>query len=645
MKVQMFLRSLSGFLAITLGALYLFPRQLIPYIVPIYFTFVLIQFSSSAINVLWLGAHPYSVSISTFFSGALLLRRIQGRHPLSMAAGVSVAFLLLVITFWVNLSLYVFVVSFAFAYVLVACVIQPHRFLRTGVVRFSDRAGVSRSRAVITFCKFVIRWFLNRHEVLLILLATAAFAVNNIGSQLYARYLPEMNRSFSSDAYNSITFSVDSVIIAIRNLLQEAGKNGLSIEFSVVFFVSIICALIYCLILTSTNCVFFSCRKYLSLLIASIVYVVLVSQTNHAQTYDLNFRYFMPAAMMIIVLAVFYLAVAIDALTRFLSSGISPILYRPRVSYFMTSGLSAVVLFVIIGKYGPLQPRCVFAESESKRMKIARLLASSNYSAILGSYWDVWPVAFQVARLQYENNRRYEVFPTGFRSEIFSDRISTTIRSRWIQEGKYRLLCIHPEKGARVPGPTDCREMVRWNQDWGSLPIGGVVHPEVPVIKDVGSIDIVSTPIAPGSITFLAETSVIERTLLRGWSVAEQFGRWTDGRTAELLVRLDPLPPQDLMMTLDVVTSIGAFVSPQLEVVVRVLVNDAPLDTWVFDQGNRGNARMVLIPAKLVEHARGMIVTLRIVQPHSPRELGFNRKDKRKLGIMVRSIRFDPKAS
>jgi hypothetical protein len=600
------------------------------------------QFSSSAINVLWLGTHPYSVSITTFFGGALLLRRILGRHPLTMAAGASVAFLLFIITFWVNLSLYVFVLSFAFVYALLDFRAERRRLLGYYIVFCRGKESVSSSRALITLGASVIRWLLNRQEVLLILLATAAFMINDIGSQLYARYFPEMNRSFSSETYNSIALSLDSLIFAIRNLSREAGKNALAIQFIFVFLASIICIFVYYSNVESSSCVVLRFRKYLSLFIASIMYVAIISQNGHAQRYDLNFRYFMPAAMMIILLTVFYLAKLVDFLGRFLSSSVVGSVYRPAMSYFLTFALSAVVIFVVISKYGPIEPKCVFAAPDSRRIQIARLLASSSYSAILGSYWDVWPVAFQVARLEYESNRPYAVFPTGFRSEIFSDRIYTTIRARWIQEGKYRLLCIHPEKGARVPGPTDCHEMVRWNQDWGSLPVGGLVHPEDAVANDVGSIDIGSTPIAPGTTVPFTQTSAMDSILLRGWSVPEKFGRWTDGRTAELLVRLDPLPPQDLLMTLDVVTSIGGFVSPQPEIVVRVLVNDAPLDTWVFHQENQSTPRMVVIPATLLEQTRGMVITLRIAQPHSPRELGFNRKDKRNLGIMVRSIRFDP---
>jgi hypothetical protein len=83
------------------------------------------------------------------------------------------------------------------------------------------------------------------------------------------------------------------------------------------------------------------------------------------------------------------------------------------------------------------------------------------------------------------------------------------------------------------------------------------------VANDVSSIDSVSTPIAPGTTVPFTQTSAIERVLLCGLLVPEQFGSWTDGQTAELLVRLDPLRPQDLMMTVDVITNIGAFASPQ----------------------------------------------------------------------------------
>jgi hypothetical protein len=647
MNLQMFLRSFCGFMAIALAALYLFPKRLVTLVVPIYFIFAFMQFSSSAINVLWLGAHPYSVSITTFFSGALLLRSIQGPQTLRIAARVLFAVLLFIISFWVNLSLYVFVFSFVFVYVILGFRPELRRLFRYYAVFFRGKESVSIPRAILSLYAFVIRLLLNRRELLLIFLATLAFVINDIGSQLYARYFPEMNRSFSSEAYNSIAFSLDSLIIAFRNLLRDAGKNALVIQFTCVFFGSIISMCVYySKVASSYNwIVALRFRKYWSLFIASIMYVVIISQTDHAQRYDLNFRYFMPAAMMIIVLTVFYLATVIDALTRFLSSSIVSILYRPAMSYFLTFLLSAVVMFLIINKYGPIEPSCVFAAPDSRRIQIARLLVSNNYSAILGSYWDVWPVAFQVARLEYESNRPYTTFPTGFRSEIFSNRIYTTIRDRWIQAGSYRLLCIHPVKGAPVPGPTDCKEMVRWNQDWGSLPVGGLVHPEEPVANDVGSIDIVSTPIALGTTVPFAQTSAIERILLRGWSVPEQFGRWTDGQTAELLVRLDPLPPQDLMMTLDVVTSIGAFASPPQEIVVSVLVNDAPLDTWVFARRNQSTPRRVVIPRTLLEHSRGMVITLRIAKPHSPRELGFNKKDKRNLGIMVRSIRFDLKPS
>jgi hypothetical protein len=126
-----------------------------------------------------------------------------------------------------------------------------------------------------------------------------------------------------------------------------------------------------------------------------------------------------------------------------------------------------------------------------------------------------------------------------------------------------------------------------------------------------------------------------------GWDAPEPFGSWTFGPRAEIVADLQAPAGWDVALSLDVVTSVGAFVpeNQRPTVTVRVLANDVPVGSWTFDRTNTGGPRQVVIPAAVLARERPLRVTLEVDRPHSLQELGYN-DDARPLAIAVSRLAF-----
>jgi hypothetical protein len=119
-----------------------------------------------------------------------------------------------------------------------------------------------------------------------------------------------------------------------------------------------------------------------------------------------------------------------------------------------------------------------------------------------------------------------------------------------------------------------------------------------------------------------------------GWSVPEQWGTWTDGPRAELVLQLTPPPVKAVVLS----ATVGAFVSdqhPSLD--VDVFVNGCILASWSFANGQNVGERQIIIPLNIAKEPT-LRVVFRMYDSKSPAELGLS-TDGRKLGLSMYTLR------
>jgi hypothetical protein len=120
--------------------------------------------------------------------------------------------------------------------------------------------------------------------------------------------------------------------------------------------------------------------------------------------------------------------------------------------------------------------------------------------------------------------------------------------------------------------------------------------------------------------------------MLAGWSTSEEWACWTDGGSAELLLRLDRLPGE----TLELASAVYPF-CPDSELKVAVAINGVSSAQWQFNaSGQRHDVRATIPPEALL--GKMLHVEFRFDQPISPAKLGLS-SDTRALGLAFRSIR------
>jgi hypothetical protein len=124
----------------------------------------------------------------------------------------------------------------------------------------------------------------------------------------------------------------------------------------------------------------------------------------------------------------------------------------------------------------------------------------------------------------------------------------------------------------------------------------------------------------------------------KGWSWPEEYGTWTDGDRADLILQLDQPPAGPLQLVLRG----KAFVTPAWpRQDVTVLANDRQIGLWTFTGEPTGAQRSAAIPATLLD-SRYLKLSLRIADPRSPLSAGLS-ADPRRLGILVHDVRLSPR--
>ncbi|MDD5175816.1 MAG: DUF6311 domain-containing protein [Sterolibacterium sp.] len=129
---------------------------------------------------------------------------------------------------------------------------------------------------------------------------------------------------------------------------------------------------------------------------------------------------------------------------------------------------------------------------------------------------------------------------------------------------------------------------------------------------------------------------------LLGWSAPENWGTWSDGDTASLLLDLSSRPKNDLELLIDG----HAFLAdkhPSQE--VDILVNNHHAATLNYNQQHNSGVRVVKIPKVLALEKNGqLLIKFNFKNAKSPAELGLS-EDARRLGLGIVSLELRPEIS
>ena len=132
-----------------------------------------------------------------------------------------------------------------------------------------------------------------------------------------------------------------------------------------------------------------------------------------------------------------------------------------------------------------------------------------------------------------------------------------------------------------------------------------------------------------------AETRDVVPYQLRGFSVPEAGGRWTDANEAVISVKL----ARPITSALALVATADAFLLPQLATQrADIFVNDQPVGRWEFRLGDTMREREIRIPEGTVAGAKHLVITFRLPDAATPAGMHFN-SDTRLLGMRVARFR------
>jgi len=138
------------------------------------------------------------------------------------------------------------------------------------------------------------------------------------------------------------------------------------------------------------------------------------------------------------------------------------------------------------------------------------------------------------------------------------------------------------------------------------------------------------------TIDFAAGGNADAFILPAGWSSGELWGRWTDGKTAGLEVKVGTPTTGGL----ELVAEVMAYLTERHQLQdVEVLVNDRKVGLWSFTPEQGGiSERRVYIPADVIQSAPKTTIMFRPLNPASPQALGHS-GDPRLLGLGIHTLR------
>jgi len=129
--------------------------------------------------------------------------------------------------------------------------------------------------------------------------------------------------------------------------------------------------------------------------------------------------------------------------------------------------------------------------------------------------------------------------------------------------------------------------------------------------------------------------STFEGAFLKGWSIPEKTGRWTDGNEARIAWRATG-DADDLECAIEAHPAIHTSSDPPIDVIIRA--NDEIVDLWQF-RGWEKVTRRIVIDKRLFARSAVLVLSFEIRHPRMLRDVGSS-QDPRALGIHVRSLKF-----
>lgn len=145
-----------------------------------------------------------------------------------------------------------------------------------------------------------------------------------------------------------------------------------------------------------------------------------------------------------------------------------------------------------------------------------------------------------------------------------------------------------------------------------------------------------------GETAAFAKDGAGDKFVLDGWSAAEDWGRWSDARTANLIMRAPATDAQALQLEF---VSRAFLVPAHPALTIAVSVNGRKLDTFTYRYpGDAGDSvRSLKIPADLLAQDKGLLkIAFDMDKPASPASLGLG-ADSRNLGLGLVSLKLLPK--
>ncbi len=186
-------------------------------------------------------------------------------------------------------------------------------------------------------------------------------------------------------------------------------------------------------------------------------------------------------------------------------------------------------------------------------------------------------------------------------------------------------------------GRTRVFNYYRWkNEFWRSSNIEGLITYEVngPLGRKENWVR--DAPIRIGETIDFTKKGTAQSYAWTGFSQPEDWGTWTNGTVASLVMNPDKRVPSDI--TFQVVT----FMSPG-PVRATVVIDEKTVGDIVLDNAKPGGEFTFKIPDEALEDGSIKLDFL-IADPKSPKELGLG-NDSRKLGLGFRSLRISPHES
>jgi hypothetical protein len=622
-NLQMFLRSLATFLAIHSLALLLAVSKKVSQrsqtvaFVTLSTAFILIaQFSHEAFVAFWASNHTYALAAAILVPslGAFWRGIKTDRLPLALAGGAG-----FVVAFWVNWALY------AVAALQVGCLTA------LATIQLWQRLKGKWKTHFLTAWSFAPL----RNAIRVLVILTFSFLLVLIATRFYTLAFPGSNRSFSQENYTGVSVSLIAAFSALYNLVSQTGGFFIVVEIAACVFVIAGRYRALGIRMPKAFVPLTHRQTEASLMTAAIGYWLLVSQTKYVQAGMLHYQYFLLSGAIIAFLTASFAYGAFRWLASFVPRNFVALCWRLMVMAVLPGAL----IVTIAESYQLPRSRCLFEGPQSLYRDIAHVAVAGGYAAVLGSYWDAWPVIFNSAVLKKQDAPDTEaIFPTIYRAELVTDQIRERIRNDLKRNGKVRLLCVVPSPDR--PEHLDCSGLFKFARFWGTLP--GLGDGPTPTSShfpwNLQDLEISPPVFEPGQTLNFKTGGDSSPYEFAGWWPGESFGSWTVGPEAEVFFAVAALPNKEVMLKVQIPADIGKLVTPARLGTVEVLINDHHLSAWSFnpDVGDR----TLRIPAHLLQVGAANFLTFRVYNPHSGRELGFSPSDVRPLGFAIASMQW-----